>query len=49
MDLGSFIFIGIVAAMMVYAVTIYNNLVRLTWPEPVFGRLHVTARVDRPI
>ncbi len=29
MDLGSFIFIGIVAAMMVYAVTIYNNLVRL--------------------
>ena len=26
-----------------------NNLVRLTWPEPVSGRVHVTARVDRPI
>ena len=26
-----------------------NNLVRLTWPEPVMGRVHVTARVDRPI
>jgi hypothetical protein len=26
-----------------------NNLVRLTWPEPVSGRVHVTARVDRPL
>lgn len=26
-----------------------NNFVRLTWPEPVHGRVHVTARVDRPI
>ena len=26
-----------------------NNLVRLTWPEAVSGRVHVTARVDRPI
>lgn len=26
-----------------------NNFVRLTWPEAVTGRVHVTARVDRPI
>ena len=26
-----------------------NNEVALTWPEPVKGRVHVTARVDRPI
>ena len=26
-----------------------NNRVRLTWPEAVKGRVHVTARVDRPI
>jgi hypothetical protein len=26
-----------------------KNLVRLTWPEAVTGRVHVTARVDRPI
>jgi hypothetical protein len=26
-----------------------NNRVRLTWPQPVTGRVHVTARVDRPI
>jgi len=26
-----------------------NNLIRLSWPEPVSGRVHVTARVDRPI
>ena len=26
-----------------------NNRVRLTWPEAVTGRVHVTARVDRPI
>ena len=26
-----------------------NNRVRLTWPEPARGRVHVTARVDRPI
>ena len=26
-----------------------NNFVRLTWPEAVSGRVHVTARVDRPI
>lgn len=25
------------------------NLVRLTWPEPVSGRVHVTVRTDRPI
>ncbi len=23
--------------------------IRLTWPEPVKGRVHVTARVDRPV
>lgn len=26
-----------------------KNLVRLTWPEATKGRVHVTARVDRPI
>ncbi len=26
-----------------------RNRVRLTWPEPTRGRVHVTARVDRPI
>ena len=26
-----------------------NNFIRLTWPEAVAGRVHVTARVDRPI
>ena len=26
-----------------------NNLVRLTWPEPVSGRVHVTARTDKPV
>jgi hypothetical protein len=26
-----------------------SNRVRLTWPEPAKGRVHVTARVDRPI
>ncbi len=26
-----------------------NNFVRLTWPEAVSGRVHITARVDRPI
>lgn len=26
-----------------------RNLVRTSWPEPVQGRVHVTARVDRPI
>lgn len=26
-----------------------NNLVRVSWPTPVRGRVHVTARVDRPI
>lgn len=26
-----------------------NTFVRLTWPEAVSGRVHVTARVDRPI
>lgn len=26
-----------------------NDQVRLTWPEAVRGRVHVTARVDRPI
>ncbi len=26
-----------------------KSLVRLTWPEPVKGRVHVTSRVDRPI
>lgn len=26
-----------------------NDLVRVTWPEAVQGRVHVTARVDRPI
>ncbi|MGI1662510.1 glycosyl hydrolase family 28-related protein [Palleronia sp. KMU-117] len=26
-----------------------NNLVRLTWPQALSGRVHVTARVDRPI
>lgn len=26
-----------------------NNRVRLTWPEPARGRVHITARVDRPI
>jgi hypothetical protein len=25
-----------------------NNQVRLTWPEAVSGRVHVTARTDRP-
>ncbi len=26
-----------------------SNHVRLTWPEPVSGRVHVTVRTDRPI
>jgi hypothetical protein len=26
-----------------------RRFVRATWPEPVQGRVHVTARVDRPI
>ncbi len=26
-----------------------NNLVRLNWPEAVSGRVHITARVDRPV
>ncbi|MDU8943463.1 right-handed parallel beta-helix repeat-containing protein [Ovoidimarina sediminis] len=26
-----------------------KNQVRLTWPEPVSGRVHVTSRTDRPI
>lgn len=26
-----------------------NNFIRLTWPEAVSGRVHVTARTDRPI
>ena len=26
-----------------------QSLVRLTWPEPVSGRVHVTTRTDRPI
>ena len=26
-----------------------QNLVRLTWPQAVSGRVHVTARVDRPV
>ncbi len=26
-----------------------QNEVTLTWPEPVKGRVHVTARVDRPV
>ena len=26
-----------------------GNEIALTWPEPVKGRVHVTARVDRPI
>jgi hypothetical protein len=26
-----------------------RNRVRLTWPEAARGRVHVTARVDRPI
>lgn len=26
-----------------------NNLVRLTWPQALSGRVHVTARVDRPV
>jgi hypothetical protein len=27
----------------------HQNEVTLTWPEPVKGRVHVTARVDRPV
>ncbi|MEL7203278.1 MAG: glycosyl hydrolase family 28-related protein [Pseudomonadota bacterium] len=26
-----------------------QNEVKLTWPEPVKGRVHVTARVDKPV
>ena len=26
-----------------------QNEVTLSWPEPVKGRVHVTARVDRPV
>ncbi|NRB00084.1 MAG: right-handed parallel beta-helix repeat-containing protein [Rhodobacteraceae bacterium] len=26
-----------------------NNFVRVSWSEPVYGRVHITARVDRPI
>ncbi len=30
-------------------VGVAKNQVSLNWPEPVLGRVHVTARVDKPI
>jgi len=43
---------GAVVFAMPYVTTLDGpdrNLVRVTWPEPVQGRVHVTARADRPI